>query len=527
MSDPVWIVRAPADPPRSEGTLHGLAFAVKDNIDVAGLPTSAGCPGWAHEAGETAPVVDRLLGAGAVLSGKTAMDQFATGLVGTRSPHGALASTLDPTRVSGGSSSGSAVAVARGEVAFALGTDTAGSGRVPAAFNELVGVKPTRGLLSTRGVIPACASLDCVSILTHDVNLAARVLSVAMAYDNQDPWSRRWAPPTAPRHGRIAVPRPGAITLDEPEAAAAWEEARLLAAELWPLVEVDVGPLLEAAPLLYGGWVAERTADLGAAIAAAPAGLDPTVASIIEAGAEVLATDAFTAMHRLAALRRAAEPVWEAADALLMPTTPSHPTLAAVADDPLGVNAGLGRFTNFVNLMDLAAIAMPGPRRPDGGPFGVSLLAPAFHDFRLVELAAAWVGESVAASEPGTVTLAVAGAHLSGLPLNHQLTERGARFARATRTAPAYRLLALGERPGLVRAAEGGAEIEVEVWELAPAALGELLALIPAPLALGRVELGDGEEITGFVCEPGGALDGEDITRLGGWRAHLESLRSA
>lgn len=515
MTDPVWILRVPEASPRAEGPLSGLTFAVKDNIDVSGLPTSAGCPGWAYDARHTAPVVDELLDAGAVLVGKTTMDQFATGLVGTRSPHGAPSSVFDPERISGGSSSGSAIAVARGDVDFALGTDTAGSGRVPAAFNELVGLKPTRGLLSTRGVVPACASLDCVSILARDVKLAAEVLRAAMAFDSDDPWSRRWAPPTAPRHGRLAVPRRGALVLEDPMAAAAWRSALDYAAEHWPLVEVDIEPLLEAAPLLYDGWVAERTADLGPAVAAAPAGLDPTVASIIEGGAGLLAADVFLAMHRLAALRRAAEPLWGAADALLLPTTPTHPTLAAVAANPVAENAGLGRFTNFVNLMDLAAIAVPGPRRPDGLPFGVSLLAPAFHDFRLVELAASWRGEDVALSEPETVAVAVVGAHLSGLPLNHQLTSRGARLARMTHTAPLYRLLALGDRPGLVRVAEAGGEVEAEVWEIAPAALGELVALIPSPLALGRVQLLDGEEVSGFVCEPGGATGARTSPGLG------------
>jgi allophanate hydrolase len=530
---PVWITRVPRDEllraaarlddadPSLE--LYGIPFAVKDNIDVAGLPTTAGCPGFAHVPRETAPVVQRLLDAGALLVGKTNMDQFATGLVGTRSPYGACSSVFDAARVSGGSSSGSALAVALGEVAFALGTDTAGSGRVPAAFNELVGVKTTRGLLSTRGVLPACASLDCVSILARDAGDAAAVLDVAAGPDPADPWSRAFAPPVAPRLGVLAVPE-APLDFTEPGAQAAWDDALAHAAERFTLVPVDVTPLLEAAPLLYAAWVAERTADLAPILDREPAGLDPTVAGIIRGGARRTAVDAFEAMHRVAELASSARAIWAAADALLMPTVPGHPTLARVADDPVGVNEALGRFTNFVNLMDLAAVALPGPRRPDGLPGGVTLLAPAFHDYRLLALAAAWRGEEDAIAEPGAVRLAVVGAHMSGLELNGQLTKRGARRVAATGTAAAYRLFALpgGTRPGLVRVARGGASVEAEVWELAPAALGELLVQVPAPLALGRVELEDGEEVVGFVCEAAGAADARDITALGGWRAYLE-----
>ena len=530
---PVWITRVPDAELRATAAaldagdrslpLYGVPFAVKDNIDVAGLPTTAGCPGFAVIAEQTAPVVQRLLDAGALLVGKTNMDQFATGLVGTRSPYGVPASVFDAGRVSGGSSSGSALAVALGEVAFSLGTDTAGSGRVPAAFNELVGLKPTRGLLSTRGVVPACASLDCVSVFTSDVAGAAAVLRVAAAPDAQDPWSRAFAPQTAPRRAVIGVPDwPLAFT--EPAAEAAWEHALSRAAECWTLVPVDVAPLLEAAPLLYAAWVAERTADLGAIVGDGLAGLDPTVAAIVRGGAQRSAVDVFIAQHRLAQLRLEAEPVWAAADALLLPTVPGHPTLAEVAADPVGTNEALGRFTNFVNLMDLAALALPGPRRPDGLPGGITLLAPAFHDHRLLDLGAAWHGEPVAGSEPGTVRLAVVGAHMRGLPLNAQLTERGGRLVAATRTAPTYRLFALaGGRPGLIRVRAGGGAVEAEVWELAPAALGELLGLIPSPLALGRVVLEDGQEVTGFVCEAAGAEGATDITDHGGWRAYLDT----
>jgi allophanate hydrolase len=432
---------------------------------------------------------------------------------------------FDPARVSGGSSSGSALAVALGQVAFALGTDTAGSGRVPAAFNGLVGVKPTRGLLSTRGVVPACASLDCVSIFAAGVADAAAVLDVAAAFDPLDPWSRPEPTSSAPRRELIGVPLAGQAEPEEPEAAAAWALAREHAAEHWRLVPVDITPLLDAAPLLYAAWVAERTADLVAAIEAEPEGLDPTVAGIIRGGAWLSAVDVFAATHRLAALRTAAAPLWSEVDALLLPTTPMHPTHDQVAADPLGCNERLGRFVSFVNLMDLAALALPGPLRSDGLPFGMTLIAPAFEDRRLLELGAAWAGDTALRLPlPGALTLAVAGAHMSGLPLNSQLTMRGARLLRADRTAPSYRLYALpGEgvrRPGLVRV-EDGASIEVELWELSPAALGAVLAEVPAPLAIGRVELADGSEVTGFVCEGHAAARAEDVTEHGGWRGYL------
>ncbi|MCL2769385.1 MAG: allophanate hydrolase, partial [Solirubrobacterales bacterium] len=450
---PIWITRVPdeqlvaaaealehADPGLP---LYGVPFAVKDNIDVAGMPTTAGCPGFARVAERTAPVVQRLLDAGALLVGKTNMDQFATGLAGTRSPYGACSSVFDIARVSGGSSSGSALSVATGVVAFALGTDTAGSGRVPAAFNALVGVKPTRGLLSTRGVLPACASLDCVSLLTRSVADAARVFDVAAAFDPHDRGARREPPRSAPRSGRVGVPLRGQAEPEEAAAREAWARARRRAGENFSVVPLDVEPLLQAAPLLYAAWVAERTADLAQFIDAPPAGLDPTVARIISGGACRSGIDVFEAMHRLAALRAEAAPLWEEVDALLLPTAPSHPTHSQVAADPVGVNERLGRFTNFVNLMDMAALALPGAAREDRLPFGITLLGPAFADRRLLELGAQWSGEQVEVPLIGTVKLAVAGAHMSGLPLNHQLTELGARLIGVQRTAPVYRLYAL------------------------------------------------------------------------------------
>jgi allophanate hydrolase len=538
---PVWITRVPdqalldaaeildaADPGLP---LYGVPFAVKDNIDVAGLQTTAACPGFAYLAAETAPVVQRLLDAGALLVGKTNMDQFATGLVGTRSPYGRCSSVADPARVSGGSSSGSALAVALGLVAFALGTDTAGSGRVPAAFNGLVGVKPTRGLLSTRGVVPACASLDCVSVLAHTVADAALALEVAAAYDPRDPWSRAEPAFEAPRRGLIGVPLAGQVEQDEPEAALAWKRALEHAGEQWSLVEVDVEPLLAAAPLLYDAWIAERTTDLGEDIAAAPAGLDRTVAGLVLAGYEITATEVFEAQHRLGELRRAAAPIWEQVDALLLPTTSRHPTHVEVEAEPVAANARLGRLTHFVNLMDLCALALPGPARADGLPFGVTLQAPTHHDRRLLELGCEWGAEATRIEFPGLVALAVAGAHMSGMPLNHRLTERGARLVGPALTAPRYRLYALeGEgvaRPGLVCDEEGGASVKIEIWELSRGALGALTEEVPGPLAIGHVELSDGSEVAGFVCEGHVAGGARDITVHGGWRAYLETASPA
>jgi allophanate hydrolase len=539
---PVWITRVPdaallasalaldeADP---RLPLYGIPFAVKDNMDVAGMPTTAGCPGFAYTAAETAPVVQRLLDAGALLVGKTNMDQFATGLVGTRSPYGRCSSVADPARVSGGSSSGSAVAVALGYVAFALGTDTAGSGRVPAAFNALVGVKPTRGLLSTRGVVPACASLDCVSVFASCVADAALVLDVAGATDPRDPWSRPARPFQAPRRGRVGVPLAGQAEQEEPAAARAWAGALERAAQRWTLVEVDVEPLLEAAPLLYAAWVAERTAELAEEIEAEPDQLDPTVAAIVLAGRELRATDFFHAQHRLMRLQSAAAPIWEQVDALLLPTTALHPTHAEVQAEPIETNSRLGRFTNFVNLMDLCALALPGPARDDGLPFGVTLHAPAHHDRRLLELGCAWSGEAARVEFPGLVRLAVAGAHMSGMPLNDRLTERGGRLVAPSTTASCYRLFALGDgdeaaRPGLVRVQDGGESVAIEVWELAPAALGALAEEVAGPLAIGHVELSDGTSVAGFVCEGHVAQTAPDITRHGGWRAYLEDVAPA
>ncbi|MFD9194456.1 allophanate hydrolase [Streptomyces phaeochromogenes] len=500
--------------------LAGKLFAAKGNIDVAGLPTTAGCPAYAYHPQADAPVVARLRAAGAIPLGTTNLDQFATGLVGTRSPHGAVRNAIAPERISGGSSSGSAVAVALGIVDLALGTDTAGSGRIPAAFNGIVGLKPTRGLVPTDGVVPACATLDCVTVFARTLQEAEQALAYMTSPPARDlpALSQR-----TPGPWRIAVPpREQLGELDEGWAEAyegAVAQLRAAGAELRPL---DLAPFTEAAAMLYeGAFVAERYTAVGSFVdkllSEGGAGLDPTVAGIITRARDIPAHQLFADQDRLAALRTRALAELGDADALLLPTAPGHPTLAEVAADPLGSNARLGRFTNSTNLFDLAAVAVPAGEVA-GLPFGVMLIGPAFTDERLARIARTL--------EAPTTRIAVVGAHLSGQPLNGQLLSLGARLERTTRTAPVYRLHALSTeppKPGLVHVGEGGAAVEAEVWRLPAEGLGRLLTALPRPMALGRVELADGDEAPGFLCEPG-ALDGaRDITEYGGWRAYLNS----
>jgi allophanate hydrolase len=473
------------------------------------------------------------MAAGAIVIGKTNLDQFATGLVGTRSPYGVCSSVFDSRYVSGGSSSGSAVAVARGDVSFALGTDTAGSGRVPAAFNALVGVKPTRGLLSSRGMLPACRSLDCVSIFTRALADAEAVLDVCAGYDAEDPLSRR-APESLPPLGgrvRLGIPSPESLEFfGDSESARLFQAAVARFAALpADLVEVDLRVFREAAALLYQGpWVAERLAALGPFFERSPEAIHPVVRGILEGAKRYSARDAFEGSYRLAELRRRTEPVWEQIDALLVPSVPSHYTIEAVLADPVALNTKLGTYTNFVNLLDLSALAIPESFRESGLPFGVTLIGPAFADRALLELAQRHLEEPRrAATEPaeGSVWLAVAGAHLSGQPLNHELVNRGARLIATTQTASEYRLFALDtqpRKPGLVRASAGsGRPIEVEVWELGQRAFGSFVASIPAPMSIATTRLADGRQVKGFSCEPH-ALEGAlEISEYGGWRAFL------
>lgn len=557
----IWITRLPDDEVLTAARalagkdpetlpLYGLPFAIKDNIDFGGYPTTAACPDYAFTPDVSAPVVDALIAAGAILIGKTNMDQFATGLVGTRSPHGACTNAIDPTYVSGGSSSGSAVAVSKGLVSFALGTDTAGSGRVPAAFNNIVGLKPTRGLLSTRGVVPACRSLDCVSIFALNVADAADVLRVAAVFDRDDAFSRQ-QPATGGAGivlpgARIGVPAAGDLNFfGNGEAewlfAAAVERATGLGASV---MEIDFAPFLEAARLLYEGpWVAERYVAIRDFIEAKPEALHPVIRTIIGGGAAPSAADAFAADYRLCELRRQIEPLWSSVDAILTPTAPTIYTIAAVEADPIQLNSNLGTYTNFMNLLDLCGIAVPAGFQANGLPFGVTLAAPAFRDSALLPLADAMHRSADAgmgaAREPlpdtqitvdeggrDTLVLAVCGAHMSGLPLNGELTGRGATLIRTCRSAAKYSFYALEDfsppRPGMVHTGgAGGHAIDLELWAVPADRFGEFIAGVPSPLAIGTVELDDGASVKGFVCEAYAAKGALDISELGSWRAYL------
>jgi allophanate hydrolase len=517
---------------RARWPLFGVPFVVKDNIDVAGAPTTAACPAYTYVADRDAAVVRRLLDAGAVWLAKTNLDQFATGLVGTRSPFGAPASIADATRISGGSSSGSAVAVARGDVPFALGTDTAGSGRVPAAFNGVVGLKPSPGRVGSSGVVPACRSLDCVSVLASTVIDAATVLQIIEGEDAADPFSR-FAPGPAALPARLRLGIPAVLPPLRDGYAAAWANAcdRARAAG-HDLVPIDFDPLAEVAALLYEGpWVAERHLVAGALLAADPAAVDPVVARVIGRARSFSADDAFAAQYRLRELAGRAASLWSHCDLLLVPSAPRHPTFAEVAADPVGVNAELGTFTNFVNLLGWCALALPAGHTASGLPFGVTLIGRGSLDAALARVGCDWLGEpQPAASAPWprsapTLPVAVVGAHLSGLPLNGQLTERGATLQERAMTAPLYRLFALPgttpPKPGLLRVGAGGMPIEVEVWNLPLDQVGSFLALVPSPLALGTLQLGDGRSVHGFLCEPAALEGAADISSHGGWRAYL------
>ncbi|MFI8829622.1 allophanate hydrolase [Streptomyces afghaniensis] len=508
--------------------LAGLVAAVKDNIDVAGLPTTAGAPSYAYLPPADAPAVARLRAAGAVVLGKTNLDQFATGLVGTRSPYGAVRNAWDTTRVSGGSSSGSAVAVALGIADIALGTDTAGSGRVPAALNGVVGVKPTKGLVPVTGVVPACQTLDCVTVFARDLRLARVTAEIVEGPDPADPLCRTGPqlslPPARPK---VAVPAPQHLE----GMADGWREAfdaavARLASTGTEIVEADITPLLEAAQLLYGGaFVAARYAAVGGHLEKhhdlIGTDLDPTVASIVLAGREKTAADWAADTARLAALGAAGRAALDGCAALLTPTTTWHPTLDEVAADPVGANARMGRFTNFANLLDHASLAVPAGF-VDGLPFGVMFTGPAFSDRALAALA-----ERLA--NPG-LDLFVVGAHLTGQPLNAQLVQAGGTLVGPARTAGGgYRLYALATeppKPGLVRAPEGGAGrgIEGEIWRLPASGFGVFTTAVPAPMTIGTVELADGRQVSGFLVEPYAVEGAPDITRFGGWRAYQASV---
>jgi allophanate hydrolase len=523
--------------------LYGVPFAVKDNIDVAGMPTTAACPAFSYVPGRSATAVEKLEAAGAVLVGKTNLDQFATGLVGTRSPYGAVPNAFRPKFISGGSSSGSAVAVARGQASFSLGTDTAGSGRVPAGFNNIVGLKPSRGLVSARGVVPACQSLDCVSVFALTVPDAVAALGAALGPDAEDPWSRtlRLSIPPLPGRFKFALPEPLEFHGDALAKRAFDDAVGKLEALGGRPVGVDFSVFMETAALLYEGpWVAERLAAIRSFFEDHPDQVHPVVRKIIEGAAKYNAADLFSGLTRLEALRKRAAGLWRRADVLVVPTAPTIYTIEEVLAEPFLYNRRLGHYTNFVNLLDLAACAVPGSMRPDGLPCGITLIAPAGADLMLADLGQRFhhrtglslgaLGETLPTLAPiaridDSVRVAVVGAHLSGLPLNHQLTERGARLETPARTAARYRLYALPgttpPKPGLVRDAGKGSVIDVEVWRLPVSEYGSFVAGIPSPLGIGRIELDDGEWVQGFLCEGWAVQGAEEISHLGSWRAYL------
>jgi len=545
-SDAVAEARALSDPGLP---LYGVPVAVKDNIDVKGLPTTAACPDFSYLADKDATAVARLRAAGAIIVGKTNLDQFATGLVGTRTPYPIPRNALRDDYIPGGSSSGSAVAVAAGLVPLSLGTDTAGSGRVPAMLNNIVGLKPSLGLVSTYGVVPACRTLDCVSVFALTVDDAWAALDVMAGHDPLDAYSRHrvaGAMSSMPLHLRLGVPRAGArIFFGDDKAAAGYDDALNRLAKLGAtLVEIDIEPFYETARLLYEGpWVAERYAVARALIASSPDSLHPVTRAIIVSGQRPTALDTFSAFYRLEELRRIADKTFRDVDALALPTAPTVYTVEEVLNDPVQLNSRLGTYTNFVNLLDLCGLAIPSALHADKRPFGITLLAPGGRDALLASIGRVFhadtglpLGATGAALKPikalpvaaadGEIAIAVVGAHLSGMPLNSELTDLGARFLEKAVTAADYRLYALAgtvpPKPGMLRVATGqGAAIEIEIWAMPDAGFGKFVAAIPAPLSIGTLTLSDGRHVKGFLVEAEAVNDAQDISGFGGWRAFV------
>lgn len=560
--NPIWMARFPKEQVLQAAAkletqgydsalpLYGIPIAVKDNIDVAGLPTTNGCLDFSYTPTGHATVVKQLIQAGALIIGKTAMDQFATGLVGTRSPIGACRNPFNPDYISGGSSSGSAVAVSLGLVSAALGTDTAGSGRVPAAFTNIIGLKPTRGSISTTGVVPACRSLDCISIFALTCADAQRVLQIAQGFDVTDSYAREQPPIQIPSNKsfRYGVPLPEQWEFfgDQDYQRLFQQAIARMQALGGTAVEIDIAPFQAAANLLYNGpWVAERYAAMGEFTQQHPDSVLPIIRDILALAGNYAAWDVFQGFHRLAELHQQTQTTWQQVDCLLLPTTGTIYSIQHVEAEPLVLNTNLGRYTNFVNLLDLSAIALPASFRPDGLPFGITLIAPAWWDDWLCHIGALYhqhlggllgatstplpsstLASSLAPST--TVEVAVLGAHLTGMPLNYQLTNCGATLVRTTHTAPIYQFFALAgtvpPKPGIVRIdpTQGqGYAIEVEVWAIPLSEFGSFVAEIPPPLGIGSLTLADGSIVKGFICE-GYALEGAiDISHYGGWRAFM------
>ena len=527
--------------------LWGIPFAIKDNIDAAGAPTTAACPDYRYEVREDAFVLAQLRAAGAILVGKTNLDQFATGLVGVRTPYPVPKNAIDPALVPGGSSSGSAVAVAHGLVSFALGTDTAGSGRVPAGLNNIVGLKPTLGAISATGVVPACRTLDTVSVFALTVDDAWRVFHAAARFDANDAYARPIPVPAQPAATpaiRLGVPNAATRKFfgDAVQADSFAATLDALGAMGASITELDFTPLYQIAELLYEGpWVGERYSVVESLLMTKPEALLPVTRAIIGKAEQFSSADVFRGLYRLKALLRDAEAAIAGVDALCVPTMPTVCTVAELDADPVGPNSRLGTYTNFVNLMDLCALAVPVAARSDGRPGSVTLIGPRGQDACLAGLgralqqhfgvspgATGWTLPAVEAAVPEAgadeIAVAAVGAHMSGLPLNHELTRLGARFLRATTTAPCYRLYRLAGgppyRPGLIRA-EAGEAIAIELWALPRARFGEFMQGIPQPLGIGTLDLADGSQVKGFICEPIGTAGAEDVSRFGGWRAYL------
>lgn len=516
--------------------LWGIPFVVKDNIDVGNWPTTAACPEFSYIPKEDAEVVRLLRVAGAIPIAKGNLDQFATGLVGTRSPYGIPRNAIDAEYLPGGSSAGSASAVAAGLCAFSLGTDTAGSGRVPAAFQELIGWKPTRGLLSNRGVVPACRSLDCVSVFSNCAADAMLLSDILGIYDAKDVFSRPIKPTGGGKTGfKFGVPKVLDFAGDPDTPGLFMTAVERMKALGGIAVELDLTVFTEAAKLLYEGpWVAERWAAVGAFVEAQPDAVFPVTRKILEDSKHWDAAATFKAQYRLREFTRQTEAVWKTIDVLLLPTTPRLYTIAENLAEPYVTNATLGRYTNFMNLLDLSAVAMPAGRARSGrAPWGVTLAAPAGWDAVLLDLVGKFAGESIAPRASGRIPLLVCGAHLEGLALHWQLADRGAILQERTQTAPVYRMYAMPAtgsippRPALIRDDAGGAAIAVEIWELEAAAFGDFVSKIPSPLGIGKVLLESGEEVSGFIAEPRAVHGAEEITQFGGWRAWLADQKTS
>ncbi|MGB0415255.1 MAG: allophanate hydrolase [Coraliomargarita sp.] len=543
--EPYLLKLEAADP--STLPLYGIPFAIKDNIDLAGIPTTAACAAYSYVPKASSPVVEKLIQAGAIPLGKTNLDQFATGLVGVRSPYGAPRNPIAPDRVPGGSSSGSAVALSEQLVTFSLGTDTAGSGRVPAMFNKLWGLKPSRGRLSTSGVVPACRTLDCVSIFALNAADGQAVLKIAEGYDAADAYSQPTRDVKLPATNKLGIPKSDQLMFfSDADFHPVWLQAlEDLEAKGWELVEIDFEPFLRAARLLYEGpWVSERTTALKNFLESNAEDFYPATRQIISAGVDNTATEAFAAAYKLAELKRDSEGVWDGIAAIVSPTAGGFPTLADMEADPIGPNSQLGYYTNFMNLLDLCAVAAPAGETDAGLPFGLTWIAPRDTDKALVQIAAdgpqvAFGGKrppsdlkggrlsSAAVTDQETLSILLFGAHMSGLPLNQQVLGLGGEFIAEVQTAPLYKMIYLPEpaphRPGIIRVGEGGASIAAEEWRFPKAALGEFLSTIQQPLGLGQLELTDGRKVHGFLCEAAAADGAEDISSTGGWRGYLVS----